>query len=289
MDQSSIMDIYSFLFGLVLGSFMNVCIYRVPLNQSIVNPPSACPKCGQKIKFYDNIPLLSYLILRGKCRNCRHPIPFRYPFVEALTGLLSLAIFIRYGLTYQYFLLLIFACTLVIISFIDLQHKIIPDIFSLPGVVIGWAASTLGFFDLHYKILPKAFSLNESTAQAGYFFIGQISWLDSLIGILAGGGSLFIVAFLYERLTGKEGMGGGDIKLLAMIGAWLGWRSLPFVLLTSSLTGLILGGGVPFALRKRHESSDSFRTVPLSRRPLVFLFRPPNVQLVFPNVFVGRR
>jgi len=193
---------------------MNVCIYRIPIEKSIISPPSTCPHCGERIKFYDNIPLLSYLLLSGRCRRCNHPVSWRYPTVEGLTGLLSLALFIRYGFSYQYILAFLFAATLVTISFIDLDHKIIPDILSLPGIVVGLGVS---------------------------FLPGNIFWLDSLIGIVAGGGALFLVAFIYERITGREGMGGGDIKLLAMIGAWMGWRSLPLIVLISSLTGAVIG------------------------------------------------
>lgn len=217
MEISSVMVVYSALFGLALGSFMNVCIYRIPLKKSIVSPPSSCPNCGERIRFYDNIPLISYLLLLGKCRHCSNPLAWHYPLVEALTGLLSVALFIRYGLTNQYllyFLYLLFTSVLVTISFIDLHHKIIPDVLSLSGIVVGLAVS---------------------------FMPGTISWLDSLIGIIAGGGSLFLVAFVYERITGREGMGGGDIKLLAMIGAWLGWRQLYLVVLISSLVGAIVG------------------------------------------------
>ena len=198
MDFGSLMVVYFLLFGLALGSFMNVCIYRIPLKKSIISPPSSCPNCGEKIKFYDNIPLISYLLLLGKCRYCRHTLAWHYPVVEALSGLLSVALFIRYGLTYQYFLFLLFAAILVTISFIDLYHQIIPDVLSLPGIAAGWAIS---------------------------FIPGNIVWLDSLIGAVAGGGFLFLVAFIYEHITKREGMGGGDIKLLAMIGAWMGWRS----------------------------------------------------------------
>ena len=214
MDVFSLMALYSFLVGLALGSFMNVVIYRMPLKKSIIRPASSCPNCGKKIKFYDNIPLVSYLLLLGKCRYCLRPISLRYPAVEVLTGLLSLALFIRYGLSYQYIFYLLFTATLVTISFIDLQHQIIPDVLSLPGVVVGLATT---------------------------FILDNISWLDSLIGIICGGGVLFLVAVVYERLTGRQGMGGGDVKLLAMIGAWMGWRSLALILLISSLTGAVIG------------------------------------------------
>jgi leader peptidase (prepilin peptidase)/N-methyltransferase len=214
MEEDLLVALYTVLFGLVLGSFLNVCIYRLPLNQSIIRPRSKCPHCGETIRFYDNIPLLSYLVLLGRCRYCRHTISLQYPAVEALTGLLSLLLFIRYGLSYQYAFYLMFLAALVAISFIDLHHKIIPDVLSLPGIIMGWTAA---------------------------WVIRDVSWLDSLIGILAGGGSLFLVAFAYERITGREGMGGGDIKLLAMIGAWMGWEALPYVLLISASTGAVVG------------------------------------------------
>jgi leader peptidase (prepilin peptidase)/N-methyltransferase len=207
---------FSFLFGLALGSFLNVCIHRIPLKKSIVYPPSSCPRCGKKIRAYDNIPVISYIFLLGRCRYCKAPISLRYPAVEIITGLLSTALFVRYGFHHKYFIYLAFSASLVIISFIDLQHKIIPDIISLPGIIIGLALSVI---------------------------FHQISWLESMIGVLGGGGSLFLVAFVFEKLTGREGMGGGDVKLLAMIGAWMGWRALPFIILISSLTGAVIGGG----------------------------------------------
>ncbi len=214
MDLGSFMVLYSILFGLALGSFINVCIYRIPLKKSIISPPSTCPKCGQRIKFYDNIPLISYILLLGKCRHCHDRIPLTYPAVELLIGVMSLALFIRYGLSIHYILFLLFVSALIAISFIDFRHKIIPDVLSLPGIVAGFLIS---------------------------FLPGTITWLDSLIGILSGGGALFLVGFVYKILTGREGMGGGDVKLLAMIGAWMGWISLPFIVLISSLTGAVIG------------------------------------------------
>ncbi|RLB20208.1 MAG: prepilin peptidase [Deltaproteobacteria bacterium] len=216
MNPDAILTIFSFLFGLALGSFANVCIYRLPLGRSIVSPPSSCPHCGQQIKFYDNIPLLSYLLLKGKCRVCGHPISAQYPLVELSMGLISLALFIRYGASYQYILYLLFTGSLVVITFIDLHHQIIPDVVSLPGIAVGFLSS---------------------------FFLISVSWIDSVIGIVAGGGALLVIAIIFEKLTGREGMGGGDIKLLAMIGAWMGWKALPFIVLVSSLAGTIIGGG----------------------------------------------
>lgn len=214
MTLDATIIIFTAIFGLILGSFINVCIHRIPLKKSIVFPPSSCPKCGERIRFYDNIPVLSYIILRGRCRKCNEGISVQYPIVEAISGLLSVALFLRYGFNLHYFMFLLFSLSLVVISFIDIQHKIIPDIISLPGIPLGFIISII---------------------------LGQITWYDSLIGILVGGGCLYLVAFIFERLTGKVGMGGGDIKLLAMIGGWLGFKALPFIILISSLSGTIVG------------------------------------------------
>ena len=249
MDFGLLIALYSLLIGLALGSFMNVCIYRIPLEKSIIRPSSSCPNCGKKIRFYDNIPLISYLFLLGRCRHCHHPISWRYPAVEAITGLLSLALFIRYGLSFQYLLFLLFATTLVTISFIDLDHQIIPDVLSIPGIVAGLAAA---------------------------FIPGNVSWFDSIIGIIGGGGTLFLVGLIYEKLTGKQGMGGGDVKLLAMIGAWMGWRSLPFVLLVSSLTGAIIGSVFLLAAGKGYRVRIPFGPF-LSLGALFYIFFGPQL------------
>lgn len=246
MDSGSVTTIFSFLFGLILGSFLNVCIHRIPHQKSIIRPPSSCPQCGARIKFYDNIPLVSYVILLGKCRTCRQPIPIRYPIVELLTGLLSTALFVRYGVSPQYFLFLAFSASLVVVSFIDLRHKIIPDAISLPGILVGLAAISV-------------------------FKLNGISWKDSLIGIIAGGGSLFLIGLIFERLRGKEGMGMGDVKLLAMIGAWMGYLALPYIVLISSLTGTLIGGGSLLLARRRFSEKIPYGPF-LVLGTLVYLF-----------------
>jgi len=249
MDPETSMALFSVLFGLALGSFLNVCIYRIPLAKSIVNPPSACPDCGRRIRFYDNIPLLSYIFLSGKCRDCHCRIPLRYPAVEAITGLLSLALFIKFGPGYQYFLYLLFAAMLIIISFIDLSHKIIPNILSYPGIALGLAAS---------------------------FLPGHVTCADSIIGIVAGYGSLFLVELVFKFLTGREGMGRGDAKLLAMIGAWAGWRALPFILLSSSLAGSVIGGIFLLATGKGYRIKIPFGPF-LSFGALTYVFFGPEL------------
>jgi leader peptidase (prepilin peptidase)/N-methyltransferase len=207
-------SILAFIFGAVVGSFLNVCICRMPKDESIVSPPSHCPNCDYKIRWYDNIPLLSYTLLGGKCRGCGTHISLQYPVVEFLNGVLTLALFIRFGPTLPFLVLFLFCSALVVITFIDLEHQIIPDEISLSGIVLGFVFS---------------------------FFLQGHSWLNSLLGILLGGGSLLLVAYGYQWLTGKDGMGGGDIKLLAMMGAFLGWKAVPFIVFASSLVGSIVG------------------------------------------------
>jgi leader peptidase (prepilin peptidase)/N-methyltransferase len=203
-----------FVFGTIIGSFLNVCIHRIPQGKSIVSPPSHCPRCKTPIRFYDNIPLLSFIILRGRCRKCHTPIPLRYPLVEFLMGLFSLLLLLRFGISTLYLIYLAFFASLLLVSFIDLPHRIIPDVISLPGIVIGLVIS---------------------------FLHPQLSIKDSLIGALLGGGILYVVASGYRLVTKREGMGGGDVKLLAMIGAFIGWKGVLFTVLCSSFIGSIVG------------------------------------------------
>ncbi|RPI74836.1 MAG: prepilin peptidase [Desulfobacteraceae bacterium] len=233
MDFNLIMTIFAFLFGLTIGSFLNVCIYRLPRDLSLVYPPSNCPQCGQRISFYDNIPVVSYLWLRGRCRTCRNPIPLHYPVVELLSGLLGTAVFILYGFSFQTIAFFVFCAVLLLISFIDLQHKIIPDILSVPGALLGLVLAV-------FKIIP------------------QVTWLDSLIGMAGGAGFFLLVAFLFKWLRKIDGMGMGDVKLLAMIGAWMGWRPLLFVVLIASLSGTLIGGGTLLLSRKKMDEKIPF-------------------------------
>jgi leader peptidase (prepilin peptidase)/N-methyltransferase len=237
--------VFSVLFGLVVGSFLNVCIYRLPLKKSIVSPPSSCPACGERIRFYDNIPVISYVFLLGRCRHCRHPISPQYPVVEAATGLLSLALFLKMGASLEYVFFMLFGASLIAITFIDLQHKIIPDVLSLPGIVVGFAVSL--------------------------FSLSSLSWIDSLIGMVAGGGFLLLVSIAFEKLTGREGMGMGDVKMLAMIGAWMGWRSLLFIVLVSSLSGSLIGGALLALSRQGARTRIPFGPF-LALGSLIYLF-----------------
>jgi len=202
------------IFGALVGSFLNVCIFRLPKEESIIWPGSHCPQCNKPIKFYDNIPLISYLLLRGKCRYCKKTISFQYPLVEGITALSSLFLIMKFGPSLSYLFYFAFVAALIVITVIDLYYQIIPDVISLPGIGVGLIASL---------ILP------------------QIAFFNSLIGVLLGGGSLFIVGTLYQWIFKREGMGGGDVKLLAMIGAFLGWKAVILTILLSSLIGSITG------------------------------------------------
>jgi leader peptidase (prepilin peptidase)/N-methyltransferase len=208
------MNCFAFIFGAAIGSFLNVCIFRLPAETSIVKPRSQCPHCKHPLSYYDNIPLISFFFLRGKCRDCGGAISWRYPLVELITALLALLLFLKFGLTLSFLIYFIFTAVLIVITFIDLDHQIIPDILTLPGIPIFFLAA---------------------------IFLVKIPWMEALIGLLIGGGVLLAIAFVYELLTKREGMGGGDIKLLAMIGGFLGWKSLIFVLLFSSFSGAIVG------------------------------------------------
>jgi leader peptidase (prepilin peptidase)/N-methyltransferase len=204
----------SIVFGTFIGSFLNVCICRLPRGESIVTPRSHCPHCQKMIGWYDNIPILSYVVLRGKCRGCKAPISPQYPLVEAVTGLFSLLLMLRFGPSLGYLFYFAFVAALIVITVIDLYHQIIPDVISLPGIGVGLLGSLL---------LPG------------------LSFVNSLIGMFLGGGSLFLVATVYQWLFKREGMGGGDVKLLAMIGAFLGWRAVILTILLSSLIGSVTG------------------------------------------------
>ena len=214
-----------FVFGAVVGSFLNVCIHRLPSGESVVFPASHCPHCRQPIRPYDNIPILSYLILHGRCRQCGSAISLRYPLVEVLAGLAAAAAFSALGLSAHTLIRFAFLCALIVITFVDFEHQIIPDAISLPGIGVGFAAALI---------------------------LGQPSWTASLAGVALGGGLLWGVAEGYYRLTGREGMGGGDIKLLAMIGAFLGWQAVPVTLLIGSLGGAVVG--VALMLVQRRDS-----------------------------------
>jgi leader peptidase (prepilin peptidase)/N-methyltransferase len=223
------------VFGLIVGSFLNVCIVRLPRDRSIVSPPSHCPRCRASIKFYDNIPVISFLLLRGKCRNCGLPISWRYPLVELMNGLFYLWIVHAFGINGEAFLLMLLCSSLIVITFIDFDHQIIPDVITLPGMLVGL---TLAPFVMYALGEPLPFHLNSLIPHAGPYLTG---FLNSLIGLLLGGGPLFAIGWLWEKLRHVEAMGGGDVKLMGMVGSFLGWKGALLTIMLGALVGSIVG------------------------------------------------
>jgi leader peptidase (prepilin peptidase) / N-methyltransferase len=238
------MDILAFILGSIIGSFLNVCIYRLQEGGSIVFPGSFCPHCRKPIRFYDNIPMVSYLLLRAKCRKCGESISARYPLVELLTALLFVFLYRRFGLTAELPVNMIFTALLLVISFIDFDSQIIPDALSLGGLAAGFLLSF---------VRP---------------FFGV---LDAVYGILLGGGILFVIAYGYQLVAKREGMGGGDIKLIAMIGAFCGIKGVIFSIMSASFIGTIVG--IPLMLIKGRDTKYAIPFGPfLSLGSLIFLF-----------------
>lgn len=216
------------LSGAIVGSFLNVCIYRLPIGRSVVWPASACTACGRELAWHDNIPILSYLMLRGRCRSCRAAIPARYLLVEVLTAAMFVFAWRYYGPGALLVSRLALGCALIVLFAIDLEHHLLPNVITLPGIAVGFA-----------------FSLAT-----------EPGWLASLIGILVGGGVLYVIGEGYYRLRHEEGLGMGDVKMLAMIGAFLGWKLTLMTLMMASLAGSLVGvaliasrrGGLKYAL-----------------------------------------
>jgi leader peptidase (prepilin peptidase)/N-methyltransferase len=261
MNTDPILVIISAIFGAVVGSFLNVVILRLPDDdKSIVYPASHCPRCASPLHWYENIPIVSYLFLRGKCSHCRLPISLQYPLVELMMALLAAALMYQFQLSIAAAGYFLFTAALLVIIFIDIHHQIIPDVISLPGIVLG-----------------VLFSLISDT----------VTWQSSLIGLLVGGGVLYAVAYFYYLLRKADGMGGGDIKLLAMIGAWLGWQSLPFVIFASSLSGSIVGLIAMFYQKKGGRTRIPFGPF-LSLSALVYTFYSEKILYFFQLYFSGQ-
>lgn len=249
------------IFGGIVGSFLNVVVLRLPdPKQSIVFPASHCPKCAAALHWYENIPIISYLFLLGRCSHCRGPISVQYPLVELMMALLAAALMYKFQLSITTAGYFFFCAALLVIIFIDIHHQIIPDVISLPGIVLGFL-----------------FSLVNPT----------VTWQSSLIGLLVGGGVLYAVASLYFLLRKVDGMGGGDIKLLAMIGAWLGWQSLPFVIFASSLSGSLVGLIAMVYQKKGGRTRIPFGPF-LSLAALVYTFYSENILYFFYLYLTGQ-
>ncbi len=235
-----------FLVGLILGSFLNVCIVRLPHGLSIATPPSHCPRCEQPIKFYDNIPVISYFLLRGKCRTCGLPISRRYPLVELLNALIYLWVYRELGLNGEALIVMALCSSLIVITFIDLDHQIIPDSITLPGMVLGLVAAPF-FMPALSGPLP---------------FLGDrlLSWprlegfVHSLIGLVSGAAPLFLLGWSWEKLRHVEAMGGGDVKLMGMFGSFLGWKSALLIIMLGAIAGSVVG--VALILLKKQKAEN---------------------------------
>src|SRR5208282_2213627 len=232
---STFIGIFVFLFGLIIGSFLNVCILRIPAGRSIVLPASACPKCGAAIKPWDNIPVLSYLILRGKCRGCKTRISPMYPLVEFLTGVLFVLCYLAFGLSIMTIKWSIFAALIVVLIFTDLRERILPDVVNFTGLALGLL---LSFFT------PPSDGTALWLANRVFAFPpprSAVSFADALLGAALGGGVLWAISEGYFRLRGREGMGLGDVKMMLMAGAFLGTKRTLLTILAGSLLGSLLG------------------------------------------------
>jgi leader peptidase (prepilin peptidase)/N-methyltransferase len=255
-----------FVFGLALGSFLNVCIYRWPRGESVVLPSSKCPKCGIPIKFYDNIPVLGWLLLRGRCRACRAPISPRYIVVELLTGLLFLTCYAKFGLTMAALKCSLLGFLLVGLIFTDAETKLLPDKLTLPGLALGLIFSLIvPVNDLASQLLPGVVSLPSSSDISWRLF----SLLDAFFGAAVGASFIYGAGAIYLRWRGVEGMGFGDVKLMAMIGSFLGIRPTILTLFAATLTGSIFGLGtvlVVWIKRMRRRIVRHHETVAIARR-----------------------
>ena len=224
--------------GAIIGSFLNVVIHRIPLEQSIVFPNSACPKCHQAIKPYDNVPIVSYLVLRGRCRNCGVHISSRYPAVEALTAILFAAVAWHDGLSFALAFDLAFVAAMLALIFIDAEHMILPNVITYPGILFALLTRVLLPYlagPAHFDDLPQLLNVFPTLP------VWLVSLIGAVIGALAGGGSLWLMGFMWEKLRGVEAMGFGDVKMMLMVGAFLGWRLTILTILLGAFTGSIAG------------------------------------------------
>jgi leader peptidase (prepilin peptidase)/N-methyltransferase len=229
---SVVPPLFAALFGAIVGSFLNVCIYRIPLRKSVVWPGSACPGCRRELSWFENIPVLSFLALRGRCRTCGQRIGWRYPLIESLVALMFGAAWWYYGPGVLLASRLIFGCALVVLFAIDLEHQLLPNVITLPGILVGFAFS----------------------------FFTEPGWLSSLIGIVIGGGILYAIAEVYYRIRHEEGLGMGDVKMLAMVGAFIGWKLTIVTLMAASFSGTIIGVSLIVARRGDMKSALPFGT-----------------------------
>ncbi|MGA8983465.1 MAG: prepilin peptidase [Candidatus Acidiferrales bacterium] len=267
----ALIGIFAFAFGLIIGSFLNVCILRIPSGKSIVLPASACPKCGKEIRAYDNIPVISYLLLGGKCRGCKTKISPMYPLVELLTGLLFLACYLVFGISVEAAKWCAFSAIMIVLVFTDLRERILPDAVNFTGLGIGLA---LSFFvkPTDGSALWLANRMFEFPPPAPV-----LSFVDAILGALVGGGLLWLVSEAYFRIRGREGMGLGDVKMMLMAGAFLGAKRTLLTILAGSVLGSVLGVAVILARRKDADYELPFGTFLGTGALLVVFFGTPIV------------
>jgi leader peptidase (prepilin peptidase)/N-methyltransferase len=225
------------LFGLAVGSFLNVCIHRLPRRESVVAPASHCPACGHGIAPYDNIPVVSYLLLAGKCRHCGAKISPRYPGVEILTALAFCGCAVKWGWTSPCFVNSLLLAAIIVLMFIDYDHQILPNAVTLPGTVAAIALS--GFQDPAFYMDRVTYRLTVLVSPGGG--LSALPWVGALLGAMIGAGTLFAVATLYELVRKRQGLGMGDVKMMAMVGAFLGWRLAVLTIFLGSALGSLVG------------------------------------------------
>ncbi len=218
--------------GLAVGSFLNVCIYRLPRQESLAWPASHCTACGRPLQWYENIPVISYLALRGRCRTCGERISVVYPLIEIAASVIAVGWYEQFGLSALFAARLLFAFAMLVLFVIDLRHHILPNVITVPGIVVGVAFS----------------------------FFGPPGWVASILGLLLGGGALWLLAEAWFRLRHEEAMGFGDVKMLAMIGAFLGWKSMILTLVLGSFLGSVIGIGLMAAGAASRKSQLPFGT-----------------------------
>ncbi len=251
--------LFIILFGLVIGSFLNVCVYRVPRELSIISPArSYCPHCKYQLCWFDNLPVLSWLLLLAKCRSCKKSISGQYPFVEILSAIAAVECFLKFGLNATGILIYFFTVCLIVITFIDLEFKIIPDVISFPGVIIGLL---IGAINQYYHFF------SEPVSQSAF---------ESLVGMFAGGGFFYLISWGYYLATKEIGLGGGDIKLMGMVGAFFGWKAIAPTIFMGSLFGSVIG--IFLMLFKGGSRKSEIPFGPwLSLGALIYLFTDINV------------
>lgn len=267
-QSQSVVEALAFVFGLVVGSFLNVCIWRLPQGKSIVRPRSHCPRCQTPLGWRDNLPLLSFALLRGRCRSCRQPVSWMYPVVEALTGSAFWGCYRLYGWSWDALKWVTFSCVLIVLMFTDLRERILPDKVNFFGLVAGLLLSLRAAPD-------SSLGLRLWTAVPQPLASWSVPLLDALAGALVGGGILWLFAEGYFRLRGREGMGLGDVKMMFMAGAFLGVRPTLLMLLLASLLGTVVGIVVVWGLGKGREYELPFGTfLGIAGLLIVFVWEP---------------